>query len=92
MKSSRSFERDIALSFFYSCTFQFSIDTVQEYRLGEKYLSFNTDKNYKIRTSFIEHLPRILYFLTKEEKIEYSIIVNRLKKDQDIDIQFVNHV
>lgn len=83
MKSSRSYERDIAITFFHQCTYHFSVETIQEYRLGEKYLSFNSDKNYKIRSFFVMQLPRMHYFLAKEEKIEYSIIVNRLRKDQN---------
>jgi hypothetical protein len=37
----------------------------QEYRLGEKYLSFSTDKNFKVKSTFIRHLPRLVYFLTR---------------------------
>jgi hypothetical protein len=61
----------------------------QEYRLGEKYLSFNTDKNFKVKASFIKHLPRMYYFLTREEKIEHAIILPRLAKDPDPEIQIV---
>ena len=89
MKSSKSYERDIAITFFHLCTFFFSVETIQEYRIGEKFLSFNSDKNYKIRAFFINHLPRMAYFLAKEELIEYSVIVNILKKDTSYDTQQV---
>ena len=92
MKSSKSYERDVALTFFHRCTYYFSIEMVQEYRLGEKYLFFNSDKNYKIKHFFISHLSRMIYFLTKEERIEMSIIINRLKKDTSLDIQQVQLV
>ena len=89
-KSSKSYERETALLFFYygmvyidTASFYCSIELFQEYRLGEKYLSFNTDKNFKVKTTFIRYLPRILYFLTREEKIEYTIILSRLTKDND---------
>lgn len=57
-----------------------------EYKLGEKYLSFNNDKVFRVKAKFINYLPRIYYFLNKEERLEYSIILTRLAKDQDAEI------
>jgi hypothetical protein len=54
--------------------------------MGEKYLQFNTEKALKNKLNFIEFLPRLTHFLTKEEKIEYAILLNRLRKDQDPEI------
>lgn len=63
------------------------MELFQEYRLGEKYLAFNVDKNFKVRTAFIKRLPRITYFLAREEKIELAIIISRLAKDPDYEIR-----
>jgi hypothetical protein len=62
------------------------MDMFYEYKLGEKYLSFNNDKIFKVQASFISHLSRIFYFLSREERLEYSIILSRLTKDNDPEI------
>jgi hypothetical protein len=82
-KSCRSYERETALLFYFHCSYRLSIEVFREYKLGEKYLALNNDKVFKVRAAFITHLPRIYYFLTKEERLEYGIIVARLAKDQD---------
>ena len=65
-KSSRSFERESALLFFYHASQNFSVEMFQEYRLGEKYLYFHNDKNFKVKAAFIQHLPKLSYFFTRE--------------------------
>jgi len=55
----------LALRFYHFCSFHFSIEIFNEFKLGEKILSFNNDKNLKIKGFFVTSLPRILYFLTK---------------------------
>lgn len=88
-KSSRSYERETALLFFYYASHYLSIDLFQEYRLGEKYLYFNNDKSFRVKATFIRHLPRLGYFFTREEKIENAIILSRLTKDPDPEVQLV---
>lgn len=51
--------------------------------MGEKFLQFNNEKNLKNKLLFIKNLPRLAYFLTREEKIEHTIILTRLRKDPD---------
>lgn len=54
--------------------------------MGEKFLSFNNDKNFLVKATFIRFLPRMYYYFTREEKLEYSIIVSRFNKDSDPEI------
>lgn len=64
-KSPKSHERQAAIQFLYYCSFYFSIDTFQEYKLGEKFLCFSTDKSLANRFLFIKYLERVQYFLTR---------------------------
>ena len=88
-RSSRSFERESALLFFYTASHYMSLEAFAEYRLGEKYLHFYNDKSFKVRALFLQHLPRIVYFLNKEETIEYAIIMDKMKLDSDPEMQSV---
>lgn len=54
--------------------------------MGEKFLSFNNDKNFLVKATFIRFLPRMYYYFSREEKLEYSIIVSRFNKDSDPEI------
>jgi hypothetical protein len=58
----------------------------QEYKLGEKFLTFNSDKSFENKYIFVKYLERIQYFFNREEKIEMAIIISRLMKDADSDI------
>ena len=51
--------------FFYYASFYFSIETFQEFKMGEKFLQFNNEKNLKNKLLFIKNLPRLSYFLTR---------------------------
>lgn len=50
--------------------------------MGEKYLQFSTEKSMKNKLLFIKNLPEVMYYFTREEKIELTIIINKLKKEQ----------
>ncbi len=89
-KSTRSYERETALLFYYYFSFHLSIEVFREYKLGEKYLGLNNDRVFKVRAAFLTHLPRIYYFLGKEERLEYGIIVARINKDPDPELLKVN--
>lgn len=85
-KSTRGYEREAAMLFFYYASFEFSIDTFHEFKMGEKFLQFNNEKSLKNKLLFIRYLPRLIYFFTREEKIEYTISLTRLKKDMDPEV------
>lgn len=68
-KSGKSHEREASMLFFYYSSFYFSIETFQEFKMGEKFLQFNNEKSLKNKLLFIKYLPRMVYFLTREEKI-----------------------
>lgn len=82
-KSTKSHERQAAIQFLYYCSFYFSIETFQEYKLGEKFLCFASDKFIGVKLLFAKYLERMQYFLTREEKIEMAIIIGRLVKEGD---------
>jgi hypothetical protein len=84
-KSARSHERQAAIQFLYFSSFYFSIETFQEYKLGEKFLYFSNDKSLANKFFFMRYLERIQYFLTREEKIEMALVVSRLMKDSDVE-------
>jgi hypothetical protein len=85
-KSARSHERQAAIQFLYFSSFYFSIETFQEYKLGEKFLYFNNDKAPANKFLFMRYLERVQYFLTREETIEMAIVVSRLMKDSDPEV------
>ena len=76
--------------FLYTASHYLSLEAFAEYRLGEKYLHFYNDKSFKVKALFVQNLPRIAYFLSKEETIEYTIIVERIKQDPDPELRNVH--
>ena len=68
-KSPKSHERQAVIQFLYYCSFYFSMETYQEYKLGEKFLNFSNDKSFQNKLLFIKYFERIQYFFSREEKI-----------------------
>lgn len=59
------------------------METFQEFKMAEKIFHFGSDKNLRVKMLLLKYLPTCHYYFTKEEKLTYQTLLQRMSQTAD---------
>ena len=65
------------------------MEVLRDLKLVDKILHFWSDRNFKVRCVLMTLLPRIRYYLNREETVEYDRVVSEYSNSKDLYIREV---